>query len=103
MIPDLDKARREELRWLILQALNSAQPVGASEQLIFTAITPIIPDLTQLELRRNLDYLAERDLITITGRGTAPQWFCKLDRYGIDVVEYTVDCEPGIARPNKYW
>jgi hypothetical protein len=103
MTPDLEKARRENLRWLILLALNSAQPVGASEQVVFSAITPMMPDLTQLEMRRNLDYLAERDLITITGRDMQPQWFCKLDRYGMDVVEYTVPCEPGIARPNKYW
>jgi len=108
MTPDLEKARRENLRWLILLALNSAQPVGASEQVVFSAITPMMPDLTQLEMRRNLDYLAERDLITITGRAInghpgQPQWFCKLDRFGLDVVEYTVPCEPGIARPNKYW
>jgi hypothetical protein len=103
MNPDIEKARRENLRWLILLALNSAQPVGAGEQVVFSAITPMVPDLTQLELRRSLDYLAERNLITITGRGEQPQWFCKLDRYGIDVVEYTVACEPGIARPNKYW
>ena len=103
MTPDLEKARRENLRWLILLALNSAQPVGASEQVVFSAITPMMPDLTQLEMRRNLDYFAERDLITITGRDMQPQWFCKLDRYGMDVVEYTVPCEPGIARPNKYW
>ena len=103
MTPDLEKARRESLRWLILLALNAAQPVGASEQVVYSAITPMMPDLTQLEMRRNLDYLAERDLITITGRDMQPQWFCKLDRCGIDVVEYTVACEPGIARPNKYW
>jgi hypothetical protein len=103
MTPDIEKSRRENLRWLILLALNSAQPVGASEQVVHSAITPMMPDLTQLELRRNLDYLAERELITITGRGTQPQWFCKLDRYGIDVVEYTVECDAGIARPNKYW
>ena len=47
--------------------------------------------------------MAERGLVTITGRDLQPQWFCKLDRYGIDVVEYTVACEPGIARPAKYW
>lgn len=101
--PDLEKARRENLRWFILLALNAAQPIGASEQVIYSAITAMIPDLTQLELRRSLDYLAERDLITITGRDTQPAWFCKLDRYGIDVVEYTVPVEPGIARPAKYW
>jgi len=101
--PDLEKSRRENLRWLILLALNAAQPIGASEQIVMSAIMPMIPDITQLELRRNLDYLAERDLVSITGRGVQPVWFCKLDRYGMDVVEYTVDCEPGIARPNKYW
>ena len=103
MTPDLEKARRENLRWLILLALNSAQPVGTSEKVVLSAITPMLPDLTPLELRRNLDYLAERNLVTITGRDSQPQWFCKLDRYGIDVVEYTVACEPGIARPAKYW
>lgn len=103
MNPDVEKSRRENLRWLILLALNSAQPIGASEQIILSAITPMIPDVTQLELRRSLDYLAERDLITIAGRDTQPAWFCKLDRYGIDVVEYTVPVEPGIARPTKYW
>ena len=24
-------------------------------------------------------------------------------RYGVDIAEYTIDCEPGIARPAKYW
>lgn len=100
---DLDKARREHLRWLILQALNSARPVGASERVVHMAIRPMIPDLTERELRVNLDYLAERDLILITGRETQPEWFCKLDRFGVDVVEYTVDCDAGIARPKKYW
>lgn len=103
MNPDLEKARRENLRWLILLALNSAQPVGASEHVVFSAITPMMPDLTQLELRRSLDYLATRDLVIITGRNSQPAWFCKLDRYGADLVEYAVDCEPGIARPAKYW
>ena len=103
MTPDLEKARRENLRWLILLALNSAHPVGASEQVVMSALMPMLPDLTLLDLRRNLDYLAGRNLITITGRDSQPQWFCKLDRYGIDVVEYTIACEPGIARPAKYW
>lgn len=103
MNPDIEKSRRENLRWMILQALQSAQPVGASEQIVHSAISPMLPDLTQLELRKNLDYLAGRELIEISGRNTQPQWFCKLARYGIDIVEYTVDCDAGIARPKKYW
>ena len=30
-------------------------------------------------------------------------WHSKLDRLGIDMVEYTIDCQAGIARPQKYW
>lgn len=103
MTPDFEKARREILRWRILQALNSAQPFGADEGTVQMAIQPLIPDLTQREMRVQLDYLRERELVHISGQGTQPQWFCKLDRYGIDVVEYTVDCDAGIARPPKYW
>ena len=103
MTPDLEKARRENLRWLILLALNSAQPVGTSESVLLSAIHPMLPDITPLELRRNLDYLEECNLITITGRNTQPHWFCKIDRLGIDIVEYTVECDAGIARPVKYW
>jgi pseudouridine-5'-phosphate glycosidase len=100
---DMDKAARESLRWLILQALYSAQPIGASEQVLFQAIVPSQPMLTTLELRRNLDYLQERELLQITGKNESPWWFGKLTRHGVDVVEYTVPIEPGIARPNKYW
>lgn len=100
---DLDKAAREALRWLILQALYSAQPIGASEQVLHQAIVPSQPLLTALELRRNLDYLAERELLTISGKGEQPFWFAKLTRHGIDLVEYTVPVEPGIGRPAKYW
>lgn len=99
---DMEKARREELRWLILQALHAAQPVGASESIVKNAIEAVILDVTLVEIRRELDYLAERKLLTVTHRDT-PVWFAKINRYGIDVVEYTVECDPGIARPKKYW
>jgi len=36
-------------------------------------------------------------------REASPAWFGKLTREGVDVVEYTVLCDPGIARPRKYW
>ena len=102
MTPDIQKARRENLRWMILQALNSARPIGASEQVIYSAVQPVIPDVTQLEMRKELDYLDERELVEVTERD-GPAWFGKLTRHGIDVVEYTQPCEAGIARPKKYW
>ena len=98
---DLEKARREELRWMILRALNAAQPVGTTEIIMLKAIEPVVPDVTLIELRRELDYLAERDLVTVSREDT-PVWFAKINRHGIDIVEYTVPCHPGISRP-KNW
>ncbi len=99
---DIEKARREELRWLILRALYAARPIGTSENIIKNAIEPVILDVTVTEIRRELDYLAERDLVTITNKDT-PVWSAKINNHGVDIVEYTVDCYPGIARPKKYW
>lgn len=28
-------------------------------------------------------------------------WAAELTRYGVDIVEYTIGCEPGIARPPR--
>lgn len=99
---DPEKARRETLRWTILVALNSARPYGAVEPVLLATVQGVFPDCTHTELRKELDYLADRQLLenkNIQG----PVWKSELTRVGVDVVEYTVDCEPGIARPEKYW
>jgi hypothetical protein len=100
-IIDMEKARREELRWMILRALYAAQPVGTTEVIVMKAMEPVVPDVTCLEIRRHLDYLAERDLVSVAGKDS-PVWFAKINRHGIDVVEYTVPCHPGIARPRRW-
>lgn len=100
---DIERARRENVRWLILQTLNSARPIGACESLILSTIQAVVPDLTERELRIELQYLSDRKLLEITGQEIQPQWFASLLRHGVDVVEYTVPCQPGIARPKKYW
>ena len=97
---DLERAQREELRWVILLALNAARPVGTSEVIVRRAIDPIVPGVTDLEIRRELDYLFARKLIEL--ERDRPVWFARLARYGVDVVEYTVSCDPGIARPAKW-
>jgi len=99
---DIQKSRRENLRWLILRTLHSARPIGTTEQIILQTVQGLVPDTTQFELRQELDYLDDRKLIEISERDT-PVWFAKINHHGVDVVEYTVDCQPGIARPAKYW
>ena len=99
---DTAKVRRESMRWNILLILNNARPVGAYEELVLATLQSIYPDATALELRRELDYLADRQLVTLN-KEPSGRWFAELNRHGTDVAEYTVECDPGIARPQKYW
>ena len=99
---DHSKVRRESLRWLILLTLNNARPMGAQEGPILSVAQSVYPDATQLEVRRELDYLHGRELVQLVKSPSGP-WHAELSRHGVDVAEYTVDCEPGIARPGKYW
>lgn len=103
-MPSIDQAkvRRESLRWLILLTLNNARPIGAYEGPILSVAQSEYPDATPLELRRELDYLADRELLSLR-KEPGGKWFADLTRFGTDVAEYTVDCDPGIARPAKYW
>ncbi len=102
MQPDLAKVRRESLRWLILLTLNNARPIGAFEEVVLTVAQSVHPDATALEVRRELDYLHDRDLVTLDKQPSG-RWHAELTRHGVDIAEYTVDCQPGIARPVKYW
>lgn len=102
MTPDVKKIRREDIRWQILLTLNNSRPVAAYESVILTVIRATYPDATQLELRRELDYLDDRKLVAVEKRPDG-RWLTDLTHYGVDVAEYTVDCLPGIARPEKYW
>jgi hypothetical protein len=99
---DLARSRRESLRWLILLTLNNARPIGAFEGPILAVAQSEYPDASPLELRRELDYLGDRKLVSVRKQPDG-RWFADLTRYGTDVAEYTVDCDPGIARPTKYW
>lgn len=99
---DHARLRREAIRWLILLTLNNARPVGAFESLVLSVAQSEYPDATALELRRELDYLDDRKLVTVQRRPDG-RWFAALTRFGVDIAEYTLDCAPGIGRPEKYW
>jgi hypothetical protein len=94
------KARRELMRWQLLVSLHIAAPYGMNATALKPIISATYPDVTDVEIKRHLEYLKERALIYCS---TDPlgNLFAKLDRYGFDVAEYTVECDPGIARPSK--
>lgn len=99
---DNEKIRRENMRWILLLALNHGRPNVVAEQLLHGTVREVIRDATALEVRRELDYLDDRKLLTVQ-RTPSGQWMAELTRYGVDFVEYTIPAEPGIARPEKYW
>ncbi len=99
---DMDKARRESIRWLALVAINAGRPELVAEGLILSAVQSVPVQCTALELRRELDYLEDRGLIK-TARHEGAPWTAELTHRGVDFVEYTIDAHPGIARPKKYF
>lgn len=99
---DAERIRRESIRWYTLIAVNSGRPEPVAEPLVLSAIQSIPIQCTALELRRELDYLEARKLVHLKRHEGAP-WTAGLTRYGVDVVDYTIECDPGIARPKKYW
>lgn len=99
---DQVKVRRETMRWIVLLTLSNAAPIGAYEELVLSTVQAMFPDATALEVRRALDYLADRELVKLV-KEPSGRWFSDLTRIGTDVVEYTVHIDAGIARPTKYW
>lgn len=99
MSPDvMERAQREQTRWRVLVCLDAGRPQPVSEFLILQVLGDIKLSATPASLRRELDYLESRGLIDIE-RGPHNVWLAELTRLGVDLVEYTVPCEPGIARP----
>ena len=97
-----EKARREGMRWHLINTLNKARPYTSSEVFLLDVMRGIYPDATAMELRQQLDYLKDRRLLVLTKQPSG-MWFADFNRLGVDIAEYTIECEAGIARPPKYW
>ena len=95
-----ERNRREFMRWIILLAANINRPTHSTLRFLLSVVEGEYHDVTELQLRRELDYLASRDLVKVF-TDLIGQVSVELTRYGIDIAEYTVAVEPGIARPPK--
>lgn len=92
------KARREAIRWHLLSLVDLSRPAGIYTEALLPVIQSVYPNATHQEIRRELDYLEARELVTIE-RDPMDRWFVDLTRTGIEFVEYTIEAQPGIARP----
>lgn len=92
------RSRREFMRWILLMAANLNRPVHSTVKFLLLVVRGEYPDATSAEVQRELDYLESRDLLKVH-KDHMGSVTVDLTRYGMDVVEYTVAVEPGIARP----
>lgn len=95
---EMARIRSEALRWLILSTVEYFRPQGVNTEQVLDVLQHTYSDCTHRELRRELDYLETRELVSIA-KDPLDKWFVNLTRYGIEVVQYTCPCDPGISRP----
>lgn len=93
------RARRELIRWLCLQCLDHYRPDSTQDLALLAAINEVHKDADRKELRRELDYLRLRGLVTVAD--CSGDWTLTLTFQGVDFVEYTSSDLPGIGRPRK--
>ena len=90
--------RRGAMRWHLLAAINLSRPQGMYTEALLPIIQSVYPDTTEREIRRELDYMEERELLKIA-KDPLDRWMVELSRHGVDIVEYTIECDAGISRP----
>jgi len=95
-------AKKENGRWIILTAVHAGGHLGATDDMILAALLPSWLDVHRNWVRDELAYLESRKLVDVERHPIKP-WRVTLSRHGRDIVDYTVDCEAGIARPARYW
>ncbi|MCY3878043.1 MAG: hypothetical protein OXF74_02550 [Rhodobacteraceae bacterium] len=89
------------VRWEILRTLHVAGHLGATESMCMRVVDAAYLGVTRDSLRDQLDYLEKRGLVAIE-RPELDDWRAALTRHGTDLVEYRIECEPGISRPECF-
>lgn len=96
---DLARAEREYLRWLILSVLWHGRPYGVSESVMMLTARDVLLRVTSDQVRAELCYLEKRGLVKVDRRQAV--WHAELTADGESVVDYRIECPPGIARPQR--
>lgn len=99
--PDLQRHRREHIRWLLLLHLSTARPGETVDTSLLPALRSNHHDITRHEMQCHLEYLALKGLLSV--REQTGYWHVRLTAEGIDFAEYTSNALPGIARPPRPW
>ena len=94
----LDRNSLPSARWDVLRTVRVAGYMGATESMIRDVLVVRYPVVSKECIRNILHYMEDRKLLTIDRSDTQP-WRAVIARYGYDVCDYQVPCDPGIRRP----
>ena len=96
----VDERHLPGARWAIIRTCRVGGHLGATETMIRDVLVAEYLGVNASFIRDQLDYLEKRKLIEIARHEVDP-WRATLTRYGYDVADYQVDCDPGIRRPPR--
>ena len=97
---NLEKVRREVLRWVVLRTLDAGGHIGLNEDMLLNIVTHAekMEQVSRMEIRHELNYLEDREFVRTERE--RPVWLARITADGTDVVDYTtVPCPKGIGRP----
>ena len=94
--PDVDRLKRST----ILHALRAGGRLGATEARILTVLGERRLTFARSWMRDRLAHLEAHKPIEVERREADP-WWAGLARRDLDITDYAVACETGIARPPK--
>ena len=88
------------LRWTIMRTIMVGGHLGATDRMCKEVAAAEFMGVTRQLVRNEIKYLEDRGLVDVT-RSEVAAWRMTLNRHGRDIVDYTVPCLPGIARPER--
>ncbi len=88
------------LRWTIMRTIMVGGHLGATDRMCKEVAAAEFMGVTRQLVRNEIKYLEDRGLTDVT-RSEVSAWRMTLNRHGRDIVDYTVPCLPGIARPER--
>ena len=96
----IDRTHLPGLRWAILRTAMVGGHIGCTDRMALDVVRAGYLGVELREVRDEIAYLADRRLVAVRRSDSAP-WRLTLTRHGRDLVDYTVDCQAGIARPPR--
>lgn len=87
------------IRYRILKVLDAGRPYPVGEGLLVEVLGDLDLQATAHEIRRALQYLADKSFVEVAEPRGMQHWEARLLPAGVDYLEDPHAVDPGIARP----